>query len=92
MNSSQKIFDVNIARKDFPALTYCNENNEPIVYLDNSATTQRPQCVIDALTDFYLHNNANVHRGFYEWGRLATKAYEGTRQRLADFIHAKHVE
>ncbi len=92
MEFSQKLFDVNIVRKDFPALLYCNEKNEPIVYFDNSATTQRPQCVIDALTNFYLHSNANVHRGFYEWGRIATQAYEGTRKRLAGFIHARHVE
>ena len=92
MKSPQNVFDAKVIRKDFPALTYCNAQGDPIVYLDNSATTQKPQCVIDALNDFYLHKNANVHRGFYEWGHLATEAYEGTRKTLADFIGAEHVE
>ena len=92
MKSPQATFDAKTIRKDFPALTYCNAQGDPIVYLDNSATTQKPQCVIDALEDFYLHKNANVHRGFYEWGNLATQAYEGARKTLADFIGAEHVE
>ena len=92
MKSPQNVFDAKVIRKDFPALTYCNAQGDPIVYLDNSATTQKPQYVIDALNDFYLHKNANVHRGFYEWGHLATEAYEGTRKILTDFIGAEHVE
>ena len=92
MKSPQNVFDAKVIRKDFPALTYCNAQGDPIVYLDNSATTQKPQSVIDALNDFYLHKNANVHRGFYEWGHLATEAYEGTRKTLGDFIGAEHVE
>ena len=90
MTLSRKSFDVKIARRNFPALDYCDSQGNPIAYFDNSATTQRPQCVIDALVDFYTHYNANVHRGFYEWGRLATEAYEGTRKRLMEFIGAEN--
>lgn len=92
MKPPQNTFDAKVIRKDFPALSYCNAQGDPIVYLDNSATTQKPQCVINVLEDFYLHKNANVHRGFYEWGNLATQAYEGVRKTLADFIGAEHVE
>ena len=92
MNSSYKIFDAEVIRKDFPALSYCDRNGNPIVYFDNSATTQKPLCVIDSLKEFYLNNNANVHRGFYEWGQLATEVYENTRKRVADFLGADSIE
>jgi len=92
MNSSYKVFDAETIRKDFPALSYCDRNGNPIAYFDNSATTQKPLCVIDALREFYLHSNANVHRGFYEWGQLATEIYENTRKRVADFLGADFVE
>lgn len=85
MCSSGKIFDANQARKDFPALAYRDAQGRPIAYFDSSATTQKPQCVIDALVDFYQHYNANVHRGFYRWGELATEIYEGARKRLGQF-------
>lgn len=86
MNIIQKCFDAEVARKDFSSLAHHNAKGEPIVYLDNSATTQKPACVIKALTDFYSHNNANVHRGFYEWGQLATEAYENTRNLIANLL------
>lgn len=92
MSVSRKIFDVEEIRKDFPALAYCNEEGQPIVYLDNSATTQKPQCVIDTLNDFYLNKNSNVHRSFYDWGKLSTEAYEKTREKLAQFIGAEFKE
>ena len=88
----KRAFDVSIIKKDFPSLTQCNSNGQSIVYLDNSATTQKPQCVINALTDFYTNYNANVHRGYYDWGQRATEVYEGTRKRLAAFIHADAAE
>lgn len=81
-------FDIHKIRKDFPALAYCNSKNQPIAYLDNSATTQKPQSVIDSISDFYLHYNANVHRSFYVWGERSTEAYEGVRARIARFIDA----
>ena len=88
----KRALDVSGIRKDFPSLAQRNANGQSIVYLDNSATTQKPQCVINALTDFYKNYNANVHRGYYDWGQHATEVYEGTRRCLADFIHADSAE
>ena len=64
--------------------------NPSLVYLDSAATTQKPHCVIDAVSHYYENNNANVHRGVYQLSERATAAYESTRQKVADFIHAKH--
>ena len=89
---AKRPLDIGGIRDDFPSLSHRNSNGQSIVWLDNSATTQKPRCVIDALTDFYTNYNANVHRGYYEWGQRATEAYEGTRKRLADFIHADAAE
>lgn len=79
------------ARNDFPIL---NEkiNGEPLTYLDNAATTQKPQAVIDALTHYYEHDNANIHRGVYTLAERATESYEGVRQQVAKFIHAESDE
>lgn len=85
-------FDAKLVKQDFPALSYCNANGQSIVYLDNSATTQKPQCVLDSLMHFYTTMNANVHRSFYEWGRLSTEHYENTRQLLANFLGARYPE
>ncbi len=63
-----------------------------MVYLDNAATSQKPQCVIDALTEYYEHINANVHRGIHELSRKSTIAYEEARARLARFIGAAEAE
>lgn len=63
-----------------------------MVYLDNAATSQKPQCVIDALTEYYEHINANVHRGIHELSRKSTIAYEDARARLARFIGASEAE
>jgi cysteine desulfurase/selenocysteine lyase len=60
----------------------------PLVYLDNAATSQKPQCVLDALSAYYEHDNANVHRGIHELSRRATVAFEGARAKLAAFIGA----
>jgi cysteine desulfurase/selenocysteine lyase len=74
-------------RADFPALNQ-NVGGKPLVYLDNAATTQRPQAVIDALDRFYRHDNANVHRGLHALSMRATDAYEGARARVAKFLNA----
>ncbi|MDR0647254.1 MAG: cysteine desulfurase [Puniceicoccales bacterium] len=87
-----QVFNAQRIREDFPALSFCNAKGQRIVYLDNSATTQKPRCVIEALVDFYQHMNANVHRSFYEWGNRATEAYEHTRVSLSKFIGAQHPE
>lgn len=74
-------------RSDFPAL-HQNVGNKPLVYLDNAATTQRPQAVIDSLDHFYRCDNANVHRGLHALSMRATDAYEGARTRVARFLNA----
>ncbi len=74
-------------RADFPILDQ-QVNGKPLVYLDNAATSQKPQCVIDALTHFYQHVNANVHRGIHTLSMRATFAYEAARERSAKFLNA----
>lgn len=80
-------FDAALARQDFPALQQ-TINGHPLVYLDNGATTQKPQAVLDAIDNYYRHNNANVHRGVHTLSDRATTAYENARRRVADFINA----
>jgi cysteine desulfurase/selenocysteine lyase len=74
-------------RDDFPAL-HQQVNGHPLVYLDNGATTQRPQVVIDAVSRFYARDNANVHRGLHALSMRATDDYEGARARVARFVNA----
>lgn len=71
-------------KKDFPIF-----ENRNIAYLDSGATTQKPQYVIDAIDEFYKHNNANPHRGAYSLSIDATNVYEGTREKIAKFINAR---
>lgn len=78
-------------REDFPAL-HQKVHGQPLVYLDNAATTQKPRPVIDALVHFYEHDNANVHRGIHELSNRATAAYEAARARVAQFINARSAE
>lgn len=70
-------------RDDFPLLINTQE-----AYLDNAATSQKPQCVIDAVEDFYRRSNANPLRGLYELSFQATDRYEAAREAVARFIHA----
>lgn len=63
-------------------------NKFPLVYFDNAATTQKPQCVIDSLTDYYSNFNSNIHRGVHHLSQKATEAYEQVRIQVKDFIHA----
>lgn len=79
--------DVTALRRDFPAL-HQEVNGKPLVYLDNAATSQKPQAVLDVLETYYEHDNANVHRGIHELSRRATDAYEGARAKVARFIGA----
>ena len=80
-------WQVNAIRQDFPILSE-HVHGKPLIYFDNAATTQRPQCVIDAMDDFHCHYNANVHRGAHFLADKATAAYEGTREKLRQFINA----
>lgn len=80
--------DLERVRKDFSILDQV-VNDEPLVYLDNAATTQKPQQVLDVLADYYQKDNANVHRGVHTLSERATARYEAARQKVADFIQAK---
>lgn len=80
--------DLERIRKDFSILDQV-VNDEPLVYLDNAATTQKPQQVLDVLVDYYQKDNANVHRGVHTLSERATARYEAARQKVADFIQAK---
>ena len=79
-------------RADFPILNLKNEADKPLIYLDNAATTQKPITVINALSHFYTHQNANIHRGIYDLADQATQLYENTRLKVQAFIQAKHRE
>lgn len=82
------MIDFERIRKDFPILDQV-VNDESLVYLDNAATTQKPQQVLDVLADYYQKDNANVHRGVHTLSERATARYEAARQKVADFIQAK---
>src|SRR5690554_1975862 len=82
-------FDAAGIRKDFPILTR-TVNGKPLIYLDNGATTQKPQVVIDAIDRYYTQLNNNVHRGVHHLSQLSTDAYEVTRRKLKPFINASH--
>ncbi len=79
--------DAAALREEFPALQQ-DVNGRSLVYLDNAATTQKPQAVLDAIQRYYALDNANVHRGIHELSRRATDAYEGARARVAAWIGA----
>jgi cysteine desulfurase/selenocysteine lyase len=74
-------------RADFPILNQ-QINGKPLIYLDNAATSQKPQAVLDAIAHYYQQDNANVHRGVHTLSARATEAYEGARDKLAAFINA----
>ena len=82
-------FDINKIRNDFPILQR-NIYNKPLVYMDNGATTHKPQCVIDNVNDFHSQNNSSIHRGIHYLSEQATEAYEGARKIVKDFINARN--
>ncbi len=84
-------FDVHAVRRDFPILQE-RVNGRPLVWFDNAATTQKPQCVIDRLAHFYAHENSNIHRAAHELAARATDAYEGARETVRRFIGASSTE
>jgi len=88
MQSAQTSFE-NI-RKDFPILERTVRENKTLVYLDNASTTQKPNQVIDAITDYYRNHNANIHRAVYALAEEATELYEKTRDKVANFINVKN--
>ncbi|WP_171335416.1 cysteine desulfurase [Enterococcus cecorum] len=80
-------FDAKKIRADFPVLDQI-VNDEPLIYLDNAATTQKPQAVLDVLNHYYLQDNANVHRGVHTLAERATAEFEAARKKVQQFIHA----
>ncbi|MFD2555770.1 cysteine desulfurase [Sphingobacterium tabacisoli] len=83
-----KTFDIHKVRADFPLLKR-EVNGKPLVYLDNGATTQKPQSVIDAIIHYYSDMNSNVHRGVHYLSQISTDAFEVTRRKVKDFINAE---
>ena len=81
-------FPIDSIRKDFPILGG-EINNHDIVYFDNAATTQKPDSVINAISDYYKNYNANIHRGIHTLAEKATKEFENTRKSVKEFINAK---
>ena len=87
MTTSVNSFDVARIREDFPILKE-TVNGKPLVYLDNAATSQKPQAVIDALVNYYMTENSNVHRGVHTLSQRATDSYEGAREKVRQFLNA----
>jgi cysteine desulfurase / selenocysteine lyase len=85
---SMTSFDVQAVRRDFPILA-TKVRGKRLVYLDNAATTQKPQAVIDRLVRYYTHENSNVHRGVHFLSEVATAAYENARTTVTRFINAR---
>ncbi len=84
-------FDLDAIRRQFPALDQ-TVNGKPLVYLDNAATTQKPECVIEAVRTFYRHDNANIHRGVHTLSARATDQYEAARERVRLSLNASATE
>lgn len=83
------MFDAYDIRKEFPILAQ-QIHGKPLVYLDNAATTQKPRCVIDAISEGYCTINANVHRGVHHLSQVATERFEEARRKVQSFINAAH--
>ena len=79
--------DWKVIREDFPILRE-RAHGHPLIYFDSAATSQKPQGVLNALRNYYEHNNANVHRGLHELSSRATEAYETSRKRVAKYIRS----
>ena len=84
---AQPGFDVAKVRADFPILREVI-NGQPLVYLDNAATTQKPEAVIEAIANYYRHDNANVHRGVHTLSDRATRHFEDAREKVAGFLNS----
>lgn len=84
-------FDVQQVREQFPILLQ-QINGHPLVYLDSAATAHKPECVLQAMLDFYRTDNANVHRSAHTLAGRATQKFEQARQRVADFLHAQYCD
>ena len=92
MTTSAASLDVVAIRADFPILDRKTRGGKDLVYLDNAASSQKPREVVDALSDYYLRYNANVHRGIHTLSEEATDEYEKARRKIQAFINAEHAE
>ena len=90
LSLSSQPFDVQTIRRDFPILQE-RVHGKPLIWLDNAATTQKPQSVIDRLRYFYSHENSNIHRAAHELAARATDAYEAAREKVRRFLNASSV-
>ena len=84
-------FNVTKIREDFPILKR-TVNGRPLVYMDNAATSQKPQAVIDAIAHYYAHTNANIHRGVHALSQEATEAFENARRKVQGFFNIQAPE
>ncbi len=89
--TAKPAFDVEAVRKQFPIFAH-KVHGKPMVYLDSAATSQKPQAVIDAISHFYTAENSNVHRGVHHLSEVATRSYEGARDKVQRFLNARHRE
>src|SRR6476620_8949745 len=87
----QQVLDIDAIRQQFPVLNR-EVKGRPLIYLDNAATSQKQQVVIDALVNYYTGYNANIHRGIHTLAEEATAAFEATRDAVRQFIHASSRE
>src|ERR687885_1517218 len=89
----QKVgINVSKIRQDFPILKRKINGNRTLVYLDNAATTQKPICVINAISDYYMNYNSNIHRAVHQLAEEATLEYEKTREKITKFINARSTD
>jgi cysteine desulfurase / selenocysteine lyase len=84
---SKRLFDPHVIKRDFPILQE-QVHGRPLIWLDNAATTQKPNAVIDRITSFYQHENSNIHRAAHTLAARATDAYEGAREKVRRFLNA----
>ncbi|MEI6781275.1 MAG: cysteine desulfurase [Verrucomicrobiota bacterium] len=91
VGTKQKVINWSALRSDFPILDQ-KVHGQPLIYLDNAATTQKPRAVVEALRNYYEHDNANVHRGIHELSNRATTAFEAARTCAAKFINARSAD
>jgi cysteine desulfurase/selenocysteine lyase len=89
LGTKTEIVDIQKIRSEFPILSR-EVNGHPLVYLDNGASSQKPQQVIDAISHYYEYENSNIHRGIHTLSQEATTAYEEARKTIQNFINAKH--
>jgi cysteine desulfurase/selenocysteine lyase len=91
LDSAPGPFDAVSARRDFPILEE-RVHGKPLVWLDNAATTQKPRAVIERISDFYRHENSNIHRAAHDLAARSTDAYEGAREKVRRFLNAPSVQ